>query len=98
MFVQVYKIDVLTQSNHWCVFRRYSEFFDLNQKVRNRIHTTTFCLNCGMCVQLIRVHGIARDLLPSKKLTGNLTAAHIETRREALERYLQKLVNRLNVL
>ncbi|XP_062512795.1 nischarin-like [Corticium candelabrum] len=70
----VYKIDVLTQSNHWCVFRRYSEFFALDQK-------------------LIRVHGIARDLLPPKKLTGNLTAAHIETRREALERYLQKLVN-----
>jgi hypothetical protein len=55
----VYKIDVLTQSNHWCVFRRYREFRVLNQK-------------------LIRQYGIARDWLPPKRLTGNLSAEHVD--------------------
>eukprot|EP00117_Sycon_ciliatum_P045828 scpid56496/ scgid32897/ Nischarin; Imidazoline receptor 1; Imidazoline receptor antisera-selected protein; Imidazoline-1 receptor; Imidazoline-1 receptor candidate protein len=70
----VYKINVLTQWNHWCVLRRYSEFFQL--------HT-----------ELVQRYGIAKDLLPPKRLTGNLDPKVIESRREALEHYLQRLVN-----
>lgn len=29
----LYKIDVLTKDNHWLVFRRYSQFHSLHQKV-----------------------------------------------------------------
>ncbi|EDO27024.1 predicted protein, partial [Nematostella vectensis] len=70
----LYKIDVMTKSNHWSVMRRYREFSEL--------HKT-----------LVNLYGIPKDMLPPKKLTANLKLHHLESRREALEHYLQKLVN-----
>ena len=40
-------------------------------------------------------YGIPRDLLPPKRLSGNLSQQLIDQRKQLLERYLQKLINRL---
>lgn len=42
--------------------------------------------------QLIQEHGISKDLLPSKKVIGNKTPSFIESRRQGLEEYLQKIL------
>ena len=79
--LQVYKIDVLTQMIQRIVCI----------KSEGGTNTWTHIFFSYGCVVL---YGIARDWLPLKRLTGNLTAVHVETRKEALERYLQRLVNR----
>ena len=38
--------------------------------------------------------GIPRDFLPPKKLTNSMAIHTLELRREALEHYLQRLINR----
>lgn len=42
--------------------------------------------------QLIQEHGIAKDLLPSKKVIRNKSPTFIESRRKGLEEYLQKIL------
>ena len=37
-------------------------------------------------------YGFAWDLLPPKKLIGNMNAEHVERRRVALEKYLQTVL------
>merc|ERR1712080_496677 len=69
----VYKIDVLSQTSHWFVFKRYKEFYQLHQR-------------------LIKKYGIPKNLLPPRKLTNNMARENLESRREALEHYLQKLL------
>ncbi len=32
--VQVYRVDVLTEHDHWYMFKRYSQFYTLHSKVR----------------------------------------------------------------
>jgi len=44
----------------------------------------------------VKLYGVNRDLLPPKKMSGNLSKQLIDKRRQLLERYLQKLVH--NVL
>ena len=70
----LYKIDVMTKSNHWFVFRRYREFGELHKK-------------------LVNLYGIPKDMLPPKKFTSKMALSHLEQRKEALEHYLQRLVN-----
>lgn len=70
----VYKIDVMTKSNHWYVLKRYREF--------SKLHSL-----------LVSAYGIPKDMLPPKKITSNLSLKHLEKRRDALEHYLQRLVN-----
>ena len=41
--------------------------------------------------QLVTEHGVSKDILPSKKVIGNKCDVFIETRRKALEEYLQKV-------
>lgn len=48
---KVYRIEVMTPNQQWFVFRRYSEFHALHQK-------------------LVKQCGLKKDLLPSKRLTG----------------------------
>eukprot|EP00051_Salpingoeca_urceolata_P007783 m.100468 g.100468 ORF g.100468 m.100468 type:complete len:886 (+) comp15401_c0_seq1:270-2927(+) len=43
--------------------------------------------------KMAKLHAVKKDLLPSKRLTGNLSQSVIEKRRELLERYLQRLIN-----
>ncbi|XP_066932916.1 nischarin-like [Clytia hemisphaerica] len=73
----VYKIDVMSQTSHWFVFKRYKEFYNLHQK-------------------LIKQYKIPKDLLPPRKITNNMAKETLENRREALEHYLQKLLNSCN--
>ena len=63
------------------------------------VYFSSFFLCCiSTCYsQLVQRYGIARDLLPPKRLTGNFSPKLIEVRREALEHYLQRLVNRYEV-
>ena len=49
-------------------------------------------------MQLVKKFGIPKDFLPPKKLTNNMAIGTLETRREALEHYLQKLINRLVII
>eukprot|EP00731_Ephydatia_muelleri_P006146 Em0003g394a len=72
----LYKIDVLTEQDHWYLFRRYSEFYALHAKLLKKYGS----------------YGVAQELLPPKKVSGNLSKQHIDNRRQALERYLQKLI------
>lgn len=73
----VYKVDVLSQTSHWFVFKRYKEFYQLHLK-------------------LVKLHGVPKNLLPPRKLTNNMARENLESRREALEHYLQKLLNSCN--
>ena len=43
--------------------------------------------------QLMRGHNVSRDLLPPKKLSGNLSKQLIDNRRQMLEQYLQKMIH-----
>lgn len=70
----LYKVDVMTKSNHWSVLRRYREFRELHK-------------------MLINQYGIPKDMLPPKKYTSKMLLSHLEKRKEALEHYLQRLVN-----
>ena len=70
----LYKIDVMTKSNHWSVLRRYREFRQLHKKLMSQ-------------------YGIPKDMIPPKKLTANMLLSHLEKRKDALEHYLQRLVN-----
>ncbi|CAB3992740.1 nischarin-like, partial [Paramuricea clavata] len=70
----LYKIDVMTQSNHWFILRRYREFH---------------CLH----LNLVKQFNIPSDMLPTKKLFSNMSLIHLEKRRNALEHYLQRLIN-----
>ena len=70
----LYKIDVMTKSNHWFVLRRFKEFNELHKK-------------------LVGAYGVPKDMLPPKKLTANMSLQYLEKRRQALEHYLQRLVN-----
>ncbi|XP_065070593.1 nischarin-like [Rhopilema esculentum] len=70
----VYKIEIMSNSSHWFVFRRYKEFHNLHQK-------------------LMKKFSIPKDFLPPKKFTNNMAIETLETRRESLEHYLQKLIN-----
>ncbi|XP_018329598.1 nischarin-like [Agrilus planipennis] len=45
--------------------------------------------------QLVNDHGVSKDLLPPKKVILNKSKAFIESRREALQIYLQKLLQYL---
>ncbi|KAL1492372.1 hypothetical protein ABEB36_010628 [Hypothenemus hampei] len=42
--------------------------------------------------KLVADHGVSKDILPSKKVIGNKSNQFIETRRKALEEYLQKIL------
>ncbi len=48
-----------------------------------------------MCAhtQLVKHYGVNRDLLPPKKMSGNLSRQLIDKRRKLLESYLQKLIH-----
>lgn len=70
----VYKIDVMTKSNHWFVLRRFRQFSELHKK-------------------LVSAYGVPKDMLPPKKLTSSMSLSYLEKRRQALEHYLQRLVN-----
>eukprot|EP00794_Sanderia_malayensis_P018188 gene18188-20002_t len=70
----VYKIEVMSNSSHWFVFRRYKEFYSLHQKLAKKF-------------------GIPKDFLPPKKFTNSMAIETLEARREALEHYLQRLIN-----
>lgn len=70
----LYKIDVMTKSNHWSVLRRYREFRQLHKKLMSQ-------------------YGIPKDMIPPKKYTSKMLLSHLEKRKEALEHYLQRLVN-----
>lgn len=41
----------------------------------------------------MRQHGVNKDLLPPKRVSGNLSKPLIDTRRKLLEKYLQKLIH-----
>ncbi len=41
----------------------------------------------------MKTYGVTKDLLPPKKMSGNLSKQLIDKRRTSLERYLQKLVH-----
>jgi hypothetical protein len=43
---------------------------------------------------LIRQYGIARDWLPPKRLTGNLSAEHVETRKRLVNSDQQVAVSK----
>ena len=43
--------------------------------------------------QLVKLYNVNRDMLPPKKLSGNLSKQLIDKRRQLLERYLQKLIH-----
>ena len=43
--------------------------------------------------QLVVSHRLPWDLLPPKKLIGNLNASHIEKRKVALDKYLKTVLN-----
>ncbi|XP_057290467.1 nischarin-like [Hydractinia symbiolongicarpus] len=73
----VYKIDVMSQTSHWFVFKRYKEFYQLHQK-------------------LVKLYSVPRDLLPPRKIANNMARENLESRRESLEHYLQKLLNSCN--
>lgn len=45
----------------------------------------------------MKLYNIPKDLLPPRKITNNMAKENLERRRESLEHYLQKLLNRLNV-
>jgi len=70
----VYKVDVMSQTSHWFVFKRYKEFYQLHQK-------------------LVKSYNVPKDLLPPRRLANNMAKENLESRREALEHYLQKLLN-----
>lgn len=42
--------------------------------------------------QLVIDHGVSKDILPSKKMLRNKSPSFIETRRQGLEEYLQKIL------
>jgi len=42
----------------------------------------------------MKKYAVVRELLPPKKLAGNLSKQLIDKRRQLLERYLQKLIHR----
>jgi len=46
---------------------------------------------------LVNDHGVAKDLLPPKKVIGNQDPVFIEKRRAALETYLQTVMNFLKI-
>ena len=46
--LQVYKVDVLTDDNHWVVFRRYRQFHALHQKVCVREHVCVCVRSTGL--------------------------------------------------
>lgn len=43
--------------------------------------------------KLVKHYGVPRDLLPPKRLSGNLSQQLMDQRKQLLERYLQKLIN-----
>ena len=45
-------------------------------------------------LQLMKLHGVSRELLPPKRYHGNLSKNLIDQRRLQLENYLQKLIHR----
>ena len=49
----------------------------------------------SFCFQLVKQYNIPNDMLPTKKLFSNMSLVHLEKRRNALEHYLQRLINRL---
>lgn len=69
--ITYYIILVTVGEIRWKIKHRYSEFFDLHNK-------------------LVTDHGVSKDILPSKKVIGNKSDLFIESRRRALEEYLQK--------
>lgn len=71
--VTYYIILVSVGEIKWKVKHRYSEFFNLHNK-------------------LVGDHGVSKDILPSKKVIGNKCESFIESRRRALEEYLQKIL------
>ncbi|XP_066259019.1 nischarin [Euwallacea similis] len=42
--------------------------------------------------RLVLDHGVSKDILPSKKVIGNKSNEFVESRRNALEKYLQKIL------
>ncbi|XP_066925723.1 nischarin-like isoform X2 [Clytia hemisphaerica] len=42
--------------------------------------------------QLVQQHGLAWELLPPKKIVGNLSSSHLEKRKVALQKYLKTVV------
>ena len=46
-----------------------------------------------MYPQLVRQYGVNSDLLPPKKMSGNLSKQLIDKRRKLLEGYLQKIIH-----
>ena len=43
--------------------------------------------------QLVKQYGVNKDILPPKKLSGNLSKHLIDNRRILLEQYLQKIIH-----
>lgn len=46
--------------------------------------------------QLVKNHGVQGNLLPPKKYFGNLEADYVEKRRQALEGYLELLIEKFD--
>lgn len=45
--------------------------------------------------QLVTNHGVSKDILPSKKVIRNKTPAFVESRRQGLEQYCQRILSYL---
>jgi PX domain len=75
----VYLLEVDFGALAWDLYRRYSQFADLHQKLKS--------------MNSIPSH-IRKNMpkLPPRKLIGNLDAAFIEKRREALHQYMYEIV------
>ncbi|KAJ3837342.1 PhoX domain-containing protein [Lentinula raphanica] len=64
-----------TFSSGWVVARRYNEFFNMHNKLREK-------------------HSAVRNLeFPGKRLVPHLSTSFVDTRRIALEKYLQNLIS-----
>lgn len=60
---------------------------EVNWKVKHRYNEFFNLHN-----KLVTDHGVSKDILPSKKVIGNKSNHFIETRRKALEEYLQTVL------
>ena len=49
-------------------------------------------LFCFFLFKLVQLHGLAWEILPPKKIVGNLNSNHLERRKSALQKYLKTVV------
>ena len=109
-FLQVYKILVKkNQEDSWVIFRRYTDFSRLNDKVRLGIKnkkpsTELFC--CGfatnplcVCVQLKELFPRFRLSLPPKRwFKDNYDMEFLEERQIGLQTFLQNLIAHKDII